>query len=225
MSLVTGRGPLSGDPAGWFSPPIPDGVVFVEPHPRRVQAFRDGIPVIDTEKALLVHRAGRPLCFAFPADAVGELPHDPVAQAPGYVSVPWDAVDTWVEEGRTLVHYPPNPYHRVDCRPTNRGLRVVVDGTTLVDTSETMIVFETALEPLLYVDPTHVRTDLLRRSATSSYCNYKGYATYWSAVIGDSVVEDVAWSYDQPLPETSLIKGYFSFDATRADVVAQLPEV
>jgi uncharacterized protein (DUF427 family) len=88
-----------------------------------------------------------------------------------------------------------------------------------------MIVFETALAPLLYVDPTHVRTDLLRRSATTSYCNYKGYATYWSAVIGDSVVEDVAWSYDQPLPETSLIKGYFSFDATRADVVAQLPEV
>jgi uncharacterized protein (DUF427 family) len=200
-------------------------VVFVEPHPRRVQAFRGGIPVIDTEKALLVHRAGRPLRFAFPADAVGELPHDPVAQAPGYVSVPWDAVDTWVEEGRTLVHYPPNPYHRVDCRPTNRGLRVVVDGTTLVDTSDTMIVFETALEPLLYVDPTHVRTDLLRRSATSSYCNYKGYATYWSAVIGDSVVEDVAWSYDQPLPETSLIKGYFSFDATRADVAAQVPEV
>ena len=42
MSLVTGRGPLSKDPAGWFSPPLPDGVVFVEPHPRRVQALRDG---------------------------------------------------------------------------------------------------------------------------------------------------------------------------------------
>ena len=40
-----------------------------------------------------------------------------VAEAPGYVHVAWDAVDTWVEEGRALVHYPPNPYHRVDCRP------------------------------------------------------------------------------------------------------------
>ena len=45
-----------------------------------------------------------------------------------------------------------------------------------------MVVFETALAPVLYVDPSHVRTDLLRRSDTSSYCNYKGYATYWSAV-------------------------------------------
>ena len=102
------------------------------------------------------------------------------------MQVPWDAVDTWIEEGRELVHYPPNPYHRVDCRPTNRALRVVVAGTTLVDTSDTMVVFETALAPVLYVDPSHVRTDLLHRSTTSSYCNYKGYATYWSAVIGDT---------------------------------------
>ena len=59
---------------------------------------------------------------------------NPSREAPGYVHVAWDAVDTWLEEGRKLVHYPPNPYHRVDCRPTNRALRVVVAGTTLVDT-------------------------------------------------------------------------------------------
>lgn len=223
MSLVTGRGPLGTDPAGWFTPALPDGVVLVEPHPRRIQALRSGATVIDTERALLVHRAGRPLSFAFPADVVGELPHDPVAEAPGYVTVPWDAVDTWIEEGRTLVHYPPNPYHRVDCRPTNRLLRVTVDGATLVDTAETMIVFETALAPVLYVDPSQVRTDLLHRSETSSYCNYKGYATYWTAVIGDAVIADVAWSYQDPLPETRPIKGFFAFDATRADVVADLP--
>ena len=225
MSLVTGRGPLSEDPAGWFVPPVPDGVVLVEPHPRRIRARRDGATVIDTERALLVHRAGRPLSYAFPVGEVGGLPHDPVAEAPGYVHVPWDAVDSWIEEGRELVHYPPNPYHRVDCRPTDRRLRVVVGDATLVDTSDTVVVFETALAPLLYVDPSHVRTDLLRRSDTSSFCNYKGYATYWSAVVGDCVVEDVAWSYDDPFPETLPIKGSFSFDVTRADVVAELPAV
>lgn len=225
MSLVTGRGPLSKDPAGWFTPPLPDGVVFVEPHHRRVQALRGGEVVLDTERALLVHRAGRPLSFAFPADAIGDLSHTPVAEAPGYVEVPWDAVDTWVEEGRSLVHYPPNPYHRVDCRPTNRRLRVTVGDTTLVDTEETMIVFETALAPVLYVDPSWVRTDLLRRSDTSSYCNYKGHATYWSAVIDGSVVDDVAWSYGEPLPESSPIAGFFGFDATRADVLAELPSL
>ena len=70
MSLVAGRGPLSADPAGWFSPPLPADVVFVEPHPRRVQAIRHGHKVIDTERALLVHRRSCPLSYAFPADEV-----------------------------------------------------------------------------------------------------------------------------------------------------------
>ena len=223
MSLVAGRGPLSKDPTGWFSSPLPDDLVFVEPHPRRVQAIRNGQTVVDTERALMVHRRDHPLSYAFPADDVGDLPSEPEPEAPGYVHVPWDAVDTWLEEGRQLVHYPPNPYHRVDCRPTNRRLRVSVAGATLVDTVDTVIVFETALEARLYVDPSVVRTDMLRRTETSSYCNYKGYAMYWAAVVGDTVVDDVAWSYEDPPPECLPIKGYLSFDATRADVFAELP--
>ena len=221
--MVAGRGPLSDNPAGYFVPPLPDDVVFVEPHPRRVQALRGDRTVLDTERVLLVHRRGHPLSYAFAAEEVGDLPHEPVPEAPGFVRVPWDAVDVWLEEGRRLVNYPPNPYHRVDCRPTDRRLRVTVAGEVLVDTRDTMIVFETSVETRLYVSPRHVRTELLRRSDTSSYCNYKGHATYWSAVVGDTLVADVAWTYDDPLPETLPIKGFFSFDATRAEMSAELP--
>lgn len=224
MSLVAGRGPFSTQPAGWFTPPHTGGSVYVEPHPRRIQAFSSGSSKIDTEHALLVHRAGHPLSYAFHREEIGDLPSAPVPEAPGYVSVPWDAVDVWLEEGRRLVHYPPNPYHRVDCRPTRRGLRVTAAGTVLVDTADTVIVFETSLEPRLYVDPAQVRTDLLRRTATSTYCNYKGTATYWAAVIGDTVLADVAWSYPDPPPETLPIKDHLSFDATRVDVLAELPD-
>ena len=220
---MAGHGPLSKEPAGWFSFPLPDNVVFAEPHPRRIQALRYGRVVIDTERAVMVHRHGRPLSYVFPEDDVGGLASEPEPMVPGFVHVPWDAVDAWFEEGRKLVHYPPNPYHRVDCRPTGRALRVDVAGTMLADTVDTVIVFETALEPRLYVDPSLVRTDLLRRSDTTTYCNYKGYATYWSAVVGDTIVEDVAWSYEGPPPESLPIKGYLSFDADRADVTAELP--
>ncbi len=72
-----------------------------------------------------------------------------------------------------------------------------------------------------------MRTDLLRRSPTSSYCNYKGYATYWSAVVGDVVVDDVAWSYDDPLPESVPITGMLSFDDREVPSIAapNCPEV
>ena len=65
--------------------------------------------------------------------------------------------------------------------------------------------------------------DVLRRSETSSCCNYKGFATCWTAVIGDTVVEDVARSYDDPPPETLPIREYLSFDAARTEVYADLP--
>jgi uncharacterized protein (DUF427 family) len=223
MSLTTARGPLGPDPAGWFSSPLPADLVYVEPHRRRVQAEAGGRIVLDTERALLVHRPGRTLTFAFPPDDVGDLPHHPEPAAPGYVTVPWDAVDAWIEEGRRLVHYPPNPYHRVDCRPTRRRLRVEVAGATLVDTDDTVILFETGIEPRLYVDPSLVRTDLLRRTETTTYCNYKGVATYWAAVVGDTVVDDIAFSYGDPLPESVAIKGHLSFDPDRAVVDAELP--
>lgn len=223
MTLTAGGGPLADHPAGWFTPPLPADVVYIEPHPRRVQAYRGGQEVIDTEHALLVHRRNHPLSYAFPANEVDGLPGEPVPEAPGFVLVPWSALDSWLEEGRALVYYPPNPYHRVDCRPTTRRLRVKVADSVLVDTDDTVIVFETALEPRLYVDPAYVRTDLLRRTDTSTYCNYKGVATYWSAVLGDTVVNDVAWSYFDPPPETLPIKGLLSFDAARAAVFAALP--
>lgn len=223
MTLYAGRGPFSRDPAGEFHPAIPDDLVFIEPHPRRVQAVVNGHNVIDTESALLVHRRDQPLSYAFPAAAVTGLPTEPLPERAGFVQVPWDAVDGWIEEGRPLVHYPPNPYHRVDCLPTGRGLRVSLDGTVLVDTTDTVIVFETSLPARLYVDPARVRTDLLQRSETTSYCNYKGHATYWSALLDGRLVPDVAWSYPQTLPESAAITGFLSFDETRVEMIAELP--
>ena len=224
MGLTTGRGPLSSNRAGYFWPPVPGGVAYVEPHRRRVQAILDGQTVIDTERALIVHRPDRPITYAFPADAVRGLPTTPVEEAPDHVEVAWDAVDSWIEEGRTLVHYPPSPYHRVDCRPTRRPLKVSIDGAVLVDTDDTVILFETGLPARLYVDPSLVRMDLLRRTDSSSWCNYKGTATYWAADIDGVVHEDVAWSYEDPLPESTQIGGFLSFDPDRTKLEATIPE-
>jgi uncharacterized protein (DUF427 family) len=223
VSLTTARGPLGPDPAGTFSSALPPDLVYVEPHPRRIRAVLGGQVVIDTERALIVHRSGRTLTYAFPEDVVAGVPTAPEPAAPGFVTVPWDAVDTWLEEGRELVHYPPNPYHRVDCRPTRRRLQVEAAGTTLVDTDDTTIVFETGHDPVLYVAPALVRTELMRPTATTSYCNYKGWATWWAAVVGDTVIEDVAWSYDDPPPESVPISGHLAFDPRKAAVTGDLP--
>jgi uncharacterized protein (DUF427 family) len=222
MSLTTGRGPLSARRAGRFSAPVPDHVSYLEPFPRRVRATRDGRTVIDTERALLLHRPGQPPTLAFPTDDVDGLPKEEAADASGYVIVPSDAVDAWYEEDEEFFGHPRNPYHRVDCLRSSRPLQVEADGTVLVDTTETMVVYETALDPRLYVDPGLVRVELTQ-SQLHTYCPYKGTATYWNAVVNDVVLPDVAWSYEDALPESAPLQHLVSFDDQRVRVVHDLP--
>ena len=224
MSLSTGRGPLSARPAGRFTAPVPAQVAYIEPFRRRVRGVTGGRTVVDSERVLLVHRQGRPPTYAFPADdaTVAEATAEP--DAPGYVAVPWDAVDAWFEEDEEVFGHPRNPYHRIDCLRARRRLRVEASGVTLVDTDDTLAVYETALEPRLYVDRRYVRDGVgLSTSATQTYCPYKGTATYWHAHIGDQVVEDVAWSYEEPLPESARLGRLLSFDEARVRVEHDLP--
>ena len=94
----------------------------------------------------------------------------------------------------------------------------------LVDTTDTLGVYETALAPKLYVHPDLVRTDLLDRSATTTYCPYKGTTTYFNARIDGVVVEDVAWSYENPFPESQRLRGLLSFEPRNATVTTDLPQ-
>jgi uncharacterized protein (DUF427 family) len=223
MSLTTGRGPLSAQPAGRFSVPMPSPVAYIEPFRRRVRAVKNGETIIDSEQVLLVHRPGQPPTYALPEGDVAGVPTEPEIDTPGYVTVAWDAVDGWFEEDEEIFGHPRNPYHRIDCLRSQRHLFIAVAGTTLVDTNQTLVVYETALDPRLYVAPEEVRMDLLERSATETYCPYKGTASYWSARIGDTLIQDVAWSYDDPLPESTPLARHLSFDDTRVTLRHDLP--
>ncbi len=223
MSLSTGRGPLSARPAGRFTAPVPSGIAYLEPFRRRVRATKNGETVVDSERVLLVHRPGRPPFYAFPAEDVHGLASQPEPDAPGYVRVEWNLVDSWYEESEEVFGHPRNPYHRIDCLRSERTLRVEAAGTILVDTDETLVVYETALDPRVYVAPRHVRPDVLEKSTTETYCPYKGTASYWSAHVGEVEIADVAWSYEDPLPESTPLRGYLSFDPTRVTVLYDLP--
>jgi uncharacterized protein (DUF427 family) len=202
---------------------MPSDVAYIEPFRRRVRGVKGGRTLIDSERVLLVHRPGRPPAYALPEDDVHGVPAEPEPDTPGYVTVAWDAVDSWFEESEEVHGHPRNPYHRIDILRSERRLRVDVGTTTVVDTNETLVLYETALEPKLYVDPRHVRMDALERSATETYCPYKGTASYWSFRTEDETVADVAWSYEDPLPESLPLRGLMSFEESRVTLLHDLP--
>ena len=224
MTLTSGRGPLTPDPGGRFVPPLPGpGHVYVEPFRRRVQATRDGRTVVDSERVVLVHRPGHPPTYAFPAADVGDVATTPTAELEGYVEVAWDAVDGWQEEGEAVFLHPRNPFHRVDCLRTTRRLRIEAAGATVVDTTDTVVLYETSLEPKLYVDRSDLRGAELVRSDTTTYCPYKGTTTYWHLAVGGATIEDAAWSYEDPLPESTAIRGLISFEPAKVVIQHDVP--
>jgi uncharacterized protein (DUF427 family) len=82
-----------------------------------------------------------------------------------------------------------------------------VNGDVLAESYRARLLFETGISPRAYLPREDVREDLLTRTETETVCPYKGIASYWSA--GD--LEDIAWSYRNPIPEAGAIEGLVSF--------------
>jgi uncharacterized protein (DUF427 family) len=56
-----------------------------------------------------------------------------------------------------------------------------------------------------------VREDLLRPSATTSRCPWKGTAAYYSLEVDGAVNPDAAWYYPAPNPAAAEITGRVAF--------------
>jgi uncharacterized protein (DUF427 family) len=61
--------------------------------------------------------------------------------------------------------------------------------------------------------------DRLTRTDTSTYCPFKGDASYYSVTTsaGDTV-EDAIWTYDQPYPAVAEIAGHVAFYPNKAEI-------
>ena len=81
----------------------------------------------------------------------------------------------------------------------------------IAKTTTSVRVLETASPPTFYLPPDDVKTGLLEKAPGSSYCEWKGRATYWNISVDGNTLEKAAWSYENPTPAFKEIAGYFSF--------------
>lgn len=101
--------------------------------------------------------------------------------------------------------------------PVTSVLRVELGDVVLAETARGYRVLETSQPPAYYFPPDDVSMAHLASSALRTFCEWKGQARYWTARVGDRVVENIAWSYDNPTERCTVIKGYLAFYAQRAD--------
>jgi uncharacterized protein (DUF427 family) len=142
----------------------------------------------------------------------------PIPELRDLIRLDWGAMDAWFEEDEEVFTHPRDPYTRIDILPSSRHVRIEVGGVTVAESSNPTLLFETGLPVRYYLPKTHVRLDLLTHTDSESHCPYKGQAEYWSVRAGDTVHEDVAWSYPTPLPESLGVAGHIAFYDEKVDV-------
>jgi uncharacterized protein (DUF427 family) len=141
----------------------------------------------------------------------------------GFAALYWDKADAWLVEEERVFSRLRDPYHRVDVAETSRHARVTVDGVVVAESSRAKLLTETGLAPRVYIPSADIRPDLLSRADKRTTCPYKGEATYWHVRVNGRQLEDAAWSYEAPLPESIRVQGHVSFDGEGVETTLDAP--
>jgi uncharacterized protein (DUF427 family) len=109
------------------------------------------------------------------------------------------------------------PAHRLFFQPYPRRLRALIGDRVVLDTTRAQLLYESNLPPRVYIPIDDLDAALLERTETSTHCPFKGDASYWSIRVGDRLVEDAVWTYEQPIEAAAWLKGYACLYWDKAD--------
>jgi uncharacterized protein (DUF427 family) len=104
-------------------------------------------------------------------------------------------------------------------RLENSSEHVVVlhKGHTLVDTTSAIRILETSHPPSYYFPLADVAQSLLETVPGTTFCEFKGYATYADIVIEGSRLPKAVWWYDNPSPGYEELAGRIALYPGRVD--------
>ena len=136
----------------------------------------------------------------------------------GLIAFDWKKMDAWYEEDEEVFVHARDPYHRIDVLESSRRVQVSVGGVEVADSRRPMMLFETGLPTRYYLPKLDVRLALLESGDAHSACPYKGTASYFHLRTDGQPVENIAWCYENPIPEALKIAGRICFFDERVDV-------
>lgn len=98
-----------------------------------------------------------------------------------------------------------------------RQVEVIFGGHTIAVSINLLRVLETFHPPTYYFPPDSVLAGALEPSERSSYCEWKGVASFLHVVRADKRAEDAAWTYRDPLPGFEALRDHIAFYPARMD--------
>ncbi len=90
-------------------------------------------------------------------------------------------------------------------------MRIELAGQTIADTNAAICVLETSHPPTYYLPESDISMHLLHLAGGSSFCEWKGMATYYDIHLNGNEYPAVAWTYLKPTPSFVSLAGHFAF--------------
>ncbi|MCO5603669.1 hypothetical protein L7F22_057820 [Adiantum nelumboides] len=95
--------------------------------------------------------------------------------------------------------------------PEKERVRVLFNNVTIADTQKALRVLETSNPPVYYIPPKDIKMEYVKPTQGSSFCEWKGPASYWSVDVNGKKLDKVGWSYEQPTPSFLPLAHHIAF--------------
>jgi uncharacterized protein (DUF427 family) len=111
----------------------------------------------------------------------------------------------------------PGSDHPIAIVPFDGRVRVFWNGLVVADTTRALQLVESTYPPAWYIPRADVRAELLRDSATKTWCPYKGEASYHTLESSGHNTPDAVWVYETPSEAVRDIAGHLAFYPGRVE--------
>jgi len=118
----------------------------------------------------------------------------------------------------------PGPDHPISIEPNPSRVVVTVGGKVIADTCDALTLREASYPPVQYIPRRHVDMAALTRSDHTTYCPYKGDASYYSIPAGGGRSVNAVWTYEAPFEAMAQIKDHVAFYPDRVDAIEEAAE-
>ena len=101
------------------------------------------------------------------------------------------------------------------CQPFTGTLTIKHNDQIIAKSTRAYRAIETSHPPAYYFPPEDISSECFKTNSRTSFCEWKGKASYIDLCIGDETVENIGWVYTSPTASFSEIRGYISFYASK----------
>ncbi len=100
---------------------------------------------------------------------------------------------------------------------SQRRVKVVFNAVVIAESDSAVRVCETASPPVYYVPRRDVCMELLTSVDHSSFCEWKGRASYFDLTVNGHTAPRAAWTYERPAASYTELTGHIAFYPGRVD--------